>query len=159
VCDSNTGSETRAQSVLSVFLASCARQLDVNEAPELRSPPYFSFPENLPIGSSVYNATLFDVDAGDTVSASIVGGNSNNGFPAFSVDAVGHVVTASLHDYESGQRTYLLRLALTDVGPAGPAPLVRLTPALAARIAMPPPPTHTHSPMAPVSRLARILTP
>jgi hypothetical protein len=101
-------------------------QVDVNEAPEMRSAPYFNFSENLPIGSSVYNATLFDVDAGDSVSTVIVGGNSNNGFPAFAVDSQGRVTTASLHDFESGQRTYLLQLVLTDVGPAGPAPLVGL---------------------------------
>jgi hypothetical protein len=108
------------------FLTLCL-QADVNEPPALSSMLHFSFYENIPIGTIVYNATAVDVDAGDRVTISIPttgNDNDNNGFAAFVIDASGHVLTASNHDFESGRTTYMLLLALTDEGPAGPASLV-----------------------------------
>ena len=57
-----------------------------------------------------HTVTSFDQDS-DTVRYFIVGGNNNNGQPAFQVDAnTGALATSVLINYETGPRSYQLQV-------------------------------------------------
>jgi hypothetical protein len=62
------------------------------------------------------NVTSFDQD-NDTVRYYIVGGNDNNGYPAFQVDAdTGALATWVTIDYETGPRFYQLQVSMGGGG-------------------------------------------
>ena len=58
----------------------------------------------------------------------IVGGNDNDGLPAFDIDPhTGLITLHSYHNFERSPRFYSLNLSITDTGHTGPAPITVYT--------------------------------
>ncbi|HVL14462.1 MAG TPA: cadherin repeat domain-containing protein, partial [Gemmata sp.] len=87
---------------------------DVNEAPTLTLAPTAAVAESSAAGTLVATASGADVDAGDTLSYSIVSGNTGG---AFAINAAGQitVLNAAALDYETTP-TFELVIRVTDSG-------------------------------------------
>ncbi|MFO0930270.1 MAG: cadherin domain-containing protein [Gemmataceae bacterium] len=84
-------------------------------APGFLSPSYlFSVPENSAIGTIVGSATATDADAGQTLTYSIVNGNTDD---AFAIDSSGQItVNKAVLDFESVNQSYSLQIQAADNG-------------------------------------------
>ena len=84
---------------------------DVNDAPTI-STATFSIAENSANGTVVGSVSASDVDAGQTLSYAIVGGNTGN---AFAIDSNGQITVVGSLDFET-LSAYSLTVQVTDNG-------------------------------------------
>jgi VCBS repeat-containing protein len=86
---------------------------DVNEAPIVTAPGSYDFDENSPIGTHVVTIAALDPDAGQTLTYSILSGNTGG---MFSINSTtGEVTFAGSPDFEL-QNLYSLVIRVTDNG-------------------------------------------
>lgn len=90
--------------------------INVNDAPEITPNQSFSVAENSPSGASVGTVQATDPDPGNTLTYSIIAGNTGNAFMINSSTGEIQVQTSSVLNFEAGPTTYDLIISVTDGG-------------------------------------------
>ncbi len=90
--------------------------INVNDAPVITPGQAFSVTENSPSGASVGTVQATDPDPGDTLSYSIIAGNTGNAFMINASTGEIQVQTSSALNFEVGPTTYDLIVSVTDGG-------------------------------------------
>ncbi len=90
--------------------------INVNDAPEITPNQSFNVAENSPSGASVGTVQAADPDPGNTLTYSIIAGNTGNAFMINASTGEIQVQTSGALNFEAGPTTYNLIVSVTDGG-------------------------------------------